>query len=240
MKKAIISIFILAAIVFSLSWMPVGASGSDIDVVEIEEVLIRPEIIIVGDRVEIELILKNPSKDIVNLIGKLLVDDTVADKVDAFIPINGVGNLVFSITFKNPNRYDVSCLISVEGSEASREIWRETLNVTPYIKRGVELNIRGGIYLDPAFPEPGDDVEISVTVENLGDEDASDVSIYFYEDGFPFEREVVDISAGDSVYVMMMWPAEEGDTFLEVKVDPEGQFKDDKMNNRASEWVKVR
>jgi hypothetical protein len=104
----------------------------------------------------------------------------------------------------------------------------------------VDLGIVGTLSLHPLLPNEGDDVQIGVLVENRGLRDAQDVSVYFYEDDVHFEKETVDIRAGDTIYVESLWTADSGNSYLSVTVDPAGDFKEDKSDNSVGIWVTVR
>jgi hypothetical protein len=106
--------------------------------------------------------------------------------------------------------------------------------------RDVDLRVAGMLDVQPPLPDPGDDVEITVWVENRGKDDALDVLVYFYEDGRSFDREVVDVGAGDTIDIRVPWTADEGDHYLSVTVDPGGEYDDERGDNRAGAWVTVR
>jgi hypothetical protein len=104
----------------------------------------------------------------------------------------------------------------------------------------VDLRIVGMLNLDPPLTEEGDYVQIGILVENHGAKDARDVPVYFYEDGVYFEKETVDIMAGDTVYVETFWTADSGDSYISVTVDPSGDFEEDKGDNVTGLWMTVR
>jgi hypothetical protein len=104
----------------------------------------------------------------------------------------------------------------------------------------VDLRIVGMLNLHPALPEEGEVVQIGILVENHGVKDARDVSVYFYEDDIYFERESVDIRAGDTVYVEAFWSADSGDSYISAIIDPAGDFKEDKRDNSTGIWMTVR
>jgi hypothetical protein len=105
---------------------------------------------------------------------------------------------------------------------------------------GVDLRTSGRLEINPPFPDPGDEVEVGIWVENRGTVDADDVSVYFYADGLSFDREVTDVRKGDSVFIRTMWTAESGETFLSVVIDPGKEYHDDRHDNEAKTWVIVR
>ncbi len=104
----------------------------------------------------------------------------------------------------------------------------------------VDLGIVGMLSLHPPLPDEGDDVQIGILVENRGSKDARDVLVRFYEDGVYFDKETVEIKAGDTVYVEALWTADPGDSYLSVVVDPAGDFREDKGDNTIGAWVAVR
>jgi len=107
---------------------------------------------------------------------------------------------------------------------------------------GPEVNLRivGMLNLHPPLPDEGDVVQVGILVENYGKKDARDVSVYFYEDDIYFEKNTVDITAGDTVYVEAYWTADSGDSYISVRVDPAADFTEDKTDNSTSVWMTVR
>ncbi len=105
---------------------------------------------------------------------------------------------------------------------------------------GIELRIVGVFDLHPPLPEEGDDVQIGVLVENYGTKDARDVAVYFYEDDVWFDKEVVDVRSGDTVYIQTYWTAAYGDRYLSAVIDPAGDLDEDAGDNRVGAWVTVR
>jgi hypothetical protein len=108
------------------------------------------------------------------------------------------------------------------------------------VTRDVSLSVAGMLDIQPSLPEPGEEVQIGAWIENRGTQDAYDVSVYFYEDGVCFDREETDVRAQDSVFIRAMWMGESGDRYISVVVDPDGEFLDDKGDNREGAWVVVR
>jgi hypothetical protein len=104
----------------------------------------------------------------------------------------------------------------------------------------IDLRIVGMLNLQPPLPDEGDDVQLGVLVENRGVKDAQDVVVYFYEDDVHFDKETVDIRAGDTVYLETVWTADSGDSYLSVTVDPGGDFSEDRRDNSVGVWVTVR
>lgn len=210
----------------------------------LKESFIRPQAPTATEKVEIKLIFENISPEDKNVTGRLFVDDIAVDESTAFVPSGGEGDFLLYFKPQSPKVYKVLVkLYETEGDESHEipgEFWQTDLSVGKEIVRGVVLKIVGGLDLYPPFPEPGDDVEIGIEVENLGNEEARGVSAYFYEDGFSFDRIVVDIHAGDSAYVTTLWTADEGDSYIEVVVDPGGEVTGGGMNIRSGRWITVR
>ncbi len=214
------------------------------DLLLIKESFIRPQTPTAGEKVEIKLIFKNISPEDKNVTGRLFVDGIAADESTTFVPSGGEGDFLLYFKPQSPKEYKLSVkLYEVMGDvspEIPGEFWQTDLLVGKEIIRGVLLKIVGGLDLSPPFPDPGDDVEIGVEVDNLGNEEARGVSIYFYEDGFSFDRTVVDIHAGDSAYVTTLWTADQGDSYIEVVVDPGGEVTGGGMNIRSGRWITAR
>ncbi len=104
----------------------------------------------------------------------------------------------------------------------------------------VVLKLVGVLDLSPPLPEEGEDVQVGMLVENSGTRDARDVPVYFYEDGVYFDKVVIDIRAGDTVYVEAYWTADPGDSYLSVTVDPAGGYDTERNENSTGTWVTVR
>ena len=210
----------------------------------VKESFIRPEAPTANEKVEIKLIFENISPEDKNVTGRLFVDNIATDESSVFVPSGGEGDFLLYFKPQSPKEYKLLVkLYEVEGDESHEipgELWQTDLLVEKEIIRGVVLKIVGGLDLYPPFPDLGDDMEIGIEVENLGNEEARGVSVYFYEDGFSFERVVVDIHAGDSAYVTTLWTADEGDSYIEVIVDPGGEVTGGGMNIWSGRWITVR
>jgi len=105
---------------------------------------------------------------------------------------------------------------------------------------GADLRIVGMLDVHPPLPEEGDTVQIGILVENRGTKDARDVPVYFYEDDVWFDKETLDVRAGDTIYLEVYWTADSGDSYLSAVIDPAGYLDEDAADNRVGAWVTVR
>ena len=205
----------------------------------------RPEAALTGERVELKLILKNESDVDLRLAGRLTVDGGDASEKEITIEGGEEGDLLFYHVFESAglHRAEVSIapIISPEGKRgAYRKIWDGGISVKERGISGVELKIIRGISVFPPLPRPDEEVELTVEIKNLGNEDARDVMVIFYIDGSNLEREMVDIDAGESVTVMVVWEAVSGERLIRVVVDPKGEFGDYRFDNIKERWITVR
>lgn len=230
-------------------FFPIVSSGEDTDtqpgdLLVLKESFIRPEAPTANEKVEIKLIVKNVSQADKTVAGRLFVDSVATDESTLFVPSGGEGDFLLYFKPQSPKEYEVSVGLYEVIEDVYREIpgkfWKTDLLVGEEVIHGIILKIVGSIDLSPPFPDSGDNVEIVVEVENIGDEEARDVSIYFYEDGFSFDRTVFDIHAGDSAYVTAIWTADKGDSYIEVVVDPGGEVTSGGMNIRSARWITIR
>jgi hypothetical protein len=63
--------------------------------------------------------------------------------------------------------------------------------------------------------------------------------MYYYEDGHAFERIVEDIPAHDTVEVTTIWTADDGESYLELVVDPKGEYTGRKTRYKVGRWIDV-
>ncbi|HEX9731117.1 MAG TPA: CARDB domain-containing protein, partial [Thermoanaerobaculia bacterium] len=94
--------------------------------------------------------------------------------------------------------------------------------------------LEGDVALTPAEPSPGETATASVTVRNLGEEEAT-AQVVLHENGLAgveLARETVTVAAGGSVSVAPSFVVGEGAFALTAVVDPDGQVLEaDESNN---------
>ncbi|MBN1572045.1 MAG: hypothetical protein JW984_02495 [Deltaproteobacteria bacterium] len=252
MKKASIRISLLALIVFlvPLANRHIGlavAQSRDIDEVILAEAFLKPEKkIYIGDRIEIKLILKNESDRNMEIAGMLSIDGKGVLQKEIIIKKGEEGDLLYYYALEDIGRHDISVHIKDNGEKdrggwgSAREIWSGEITAEKREIVGVDLRIVGGISVYPPLPKPDEEVELTVIIKNVGNENAKDVVVIFYVDGSSLEREIVDIDAGESVIIMVVWEAVDGEKLIRAVVDPKGVFGDYHFNNVREKWVTVR
>lgn len=233
--------FVLSLIVISSCLI----FGTDARSFQPEEIVlvqgyVRPETVAVEERVELKLILKNESSKAALLVGRLIVNGKEISAEEIIIEGGREGDLLFYCIFEKAGIYDVSVSISEEGKRRGKKIWEREVAVKEREIVGVELKIVGGISFYPAFPKSDEDVELTVEIKNVGNEDADDVFVLFYVDTTQIDREIVDIRAGESVSVTVVWDAVEGERLIRVVVDPKGEFGDYRYDNTRERWMTIR
>jgi len=239
------------SVVFSLVFFSLflvccrGARAFQADDVVLVKGYIRPEAALTGERVEFKFILKNESDAYLRLAGRLTVDGRDAAEKEIAIEGGEEGDLLLYHVFESAglHRAEVSIapVVSPEGKKgAYRKIWDGEMSVKKREIIGVELKIIGGISVYPPLPKPDEEVELTVEIKNVGNKDAKDVVVIFYVDGSNLEREMVDIDAGESVTVMVVWESVSGERLVRVVVDPKGEFGDYRFDNIRERWITVR
>jgi len=222
----------------------VSAEKPPVEWVIFKDIFIRPETIGVEDRVEIKLIVENASSKDLPLTGKLVIDGKEITSSASLIPSGGEGDILFYITFHKPKAYELTVIVSPEGSDEYQRLWQRLWSGAVVVKgkqiKGVELSIDGSLSIYPPFPTPNENVEIGVTIENIGSEPAQDVPVYFYQNDHAFDRVTIDINAMDSEFVSVPWSAPAGEYHIRAVIDPQGTIGENKDNDSVTRWVIVR
>ncbi|CAD7774206.1 hypothetical protein FHEFKHOI_01525 [Candidatus Methanoperedenaceae archaeon GB50] len=95
---------------------------------------------------------------------------------------------------------------------------------------------------DPARPEEGEPVNITATVSNLGNKDASDVTVRFIDESFTDTEDVqIPLNAGDEKNVTVRWNATPaGEHIITAVIDPKNEnLESDESNNELSRTLIV-
>lgn len=242
MKKTnlkIAFIFFVAVVSSSMTCRIDALSFQSESIVLVEEHF-RPETVIVEERVELKFILKNESATDTVLVGRLIVDGKDISEKEITVGGGQEGDLLFHCIFEKEGLYKVSVSIAEKGKGADKKIWEREVTVEEREIVGVELKIVGGISFYPSFPKSDEEVELNVEIKNIGNKDAKDVDVFFYVDTTQIDREIVDINAGESVTVMVVWDAVKGERLIRIVVDPKGEFGDYRFDNIRERWMTIR
>jgi hypothetical protein len=216
------------------------AGDAALDDITVGDSFIRPEPIVPSENVEVKLIVKNEGNTQITCMESISVNGTEIERRELSLSPHWETSTLFYIIFPEGGEYTLTYdVISLDGAER-RTLWEKAIGADDTAPTsGVYLTIRGRIDMSPPFPDEGEDVELTVIVENRGDERADAVTMYYYEDGHAFDRIVEDIPPRDSVEVTTMWTADGGESYLELIVDPRGEYAGRKVRYKVGRWVDV-
>ena len=238
MKIKISQVLTIVAVLFLIS-NTVFADDNSLDNLSVGDSFIRPDRVVPHEEVEIKLMVANRGNTPVACMESISVNGEEIERRELSLSAQWETSTLFYIVFPREGdfllTYDV---ISLDGSER-RTLWHGEMHTDEATVTGVFLTISGRLGISPPFPEEGEDVELSVTVENRGDVSADSVTMYFYEDGHAFERIVEDIPPHDAVEVTTFWTADEGESYLELIVDPKGEYNGRKNRYKVGRWIDV-
>jgi len=225
--------------VLFLSATAVVADDAALDDLSVGDSFIRPERIVPHEEVEIKLMVSNQGDVPVTCMESITVNGEEIERRELTLSAQWETSTLFYILFPQEGEYLLTYdVLSPDGSKR-RTLWEGKIDSDTATVTGVLLTISGRLGVSPPFPEEGEDVELSVTVENRGDERADSVTMYYYEDGHAFERIVEDIPPHDAVEVTASWTADEGESYLELVVDPKGEYNGRKIKYTVGRWIDV-
>ncbi|MCP4312879.1 MAG: hypothetical protein GY790_16575, partial [Bacteroidetes bacterium] len=153
---------------------------------------------------------------------------------------------IYANTFEDSSvrgAYDilVTATIPKDGKTYSRSAW-----TTVWVDLFPDLAVSDS---DIAFsninPAHGDPVTITATIHNIGDTDANDVNILFFdgdpaESGVAIGEKIVDLAAGTITDLSVSWKAVHGIHTMHVIISPFNDFLEQRYdNNRASADITV-
>ncbi|MFY1113205.1 MAG: CARDB domain-containing protein [Methanosarcinaceae archaeon] len=125
--------------------------------------------------------------------------------------------------------------------ESDEENNEKTLNITAKKKMSPDLIITA-FSVEPDNLEPGETVNIAVTVRNRGNERSGQTNIAFYvNEGFIGEVQLPELSAKSSLSRSYQWvPETEGIKWIRARVDEDNLvFESNEWNNDESDYVVV-
>ena len=99
---------------------------------------------------------------------------------------------------------------------------------------GLDLEFAGNrIELQNPLPRNGEEVEVIVLLRNRGNQNASRIQVFFYDNLRVFSTEEIDLEPGGQRRLTARWRATTGNHTLSVIIDPAHHFKE--MNREKSE-----
>jgi hypothetical protein len=117
------------------------------------------------------------------------------------------------------------------------ELYSEEINITVVRRDLADLVIMPqDITIDPEDPVPGDEVEVTVKVQNQGGEQVEDVTVVLYEGSIEVDRKVIKLLKAKSTRrVQFDMEVDEGNLSLRASAIPEGQVQEPSMDNNFAE-----
>lgn len=215
------------------------ADDTALDDVSVGDSFIRPDRIVPHEKVEVKLMVSNRGSSPVTCMESISVNGEEIERRELTLSAQWETSTLFYIYFPQEGEYLLTYDVISQDDSERRTLWEGEIQSDVAPVSGVLLTISGRLRISPPFPEEGEDVELSVTVENRGDERADSVTMYYYEDGHAFERCVEDIPPHDGVVVTTLWNADDGESYLELVVDPEGEYTGRKIKYKVGRWVDV-
>ena len=232
------SILVVMIAAFLLSTAAI-AEDTVLDNLSVGDSFIRPESVVPHEEVEVKLIVSNRDSKPITCMESISVNGEEIERRELTLSAQWETSTLFYIFIPQEGEYLLTYdVISPDGS-VRRTLWEGEIQIETAPVTGVLLTISGRLGVSPPFPEEGEDVELSVIVENRGDERADSVTMYYYEDGHAFDRFVEDIPPHDAVEVTTYWTADEGESYLELVVDPKGEYSGRKVRYKVGRWIDV-
>jgi len=136
-------------------------------------------------------------------------------------------------------------LVSASGETDGRELERETFT-TVWVELYPDLTLDSSdISFSKNRPVPGEKITISARIHNIGDADAANSSIFFYQGGSAtgvlIGEDVINVSGGETALASVSWSAaDEGRYKIQALVSPFNEFLESNYsNNDASRFIDV-
>lgn len=153
---------------------------------------------------------------------------------------------IYANTYNGSSAYGaynviVNASILKDGITYNRNAW-----TTVWVESLPDLSISGSeISFSNLSPEHNDHITITARIHNIGDGDAKDAKILFFdgdpsETGISIGEKTVDVSKGNITDVAVEWNAAYGDHTIHVIISPFNEFLEQNYsNNRAQANISV-
>jgi len=186
--------------------------------------------------------------------------DTIAiisatDLTDAFGNVISAANIILSpstlsLTANEPQNFTAN--LTIPPSSPAGNYNGSIIITAPEGTVDVEITITSHLVADltlssadisfsPATPTEGDSVTITATVHNIGDADANNFMVSFFDDTVLIGTDTISVSAGSSTPASVSWTATAGDHNIRVIADSGDAIEEsDETNNEASKTLPVR
>jgi len=159
---------------------------------------------------------------------------------------NETGDGIYANEFTNTSLWGTyRILVSASGETDGSDIERET-STTIWVELYPDLTLDSSdISFSKNRPVPGEKITISARIHNIGDADAANSSIFFYQggpaNGTLIGEDVINVSGGETALASVSWSAaNEGQHKIQVLVSPFNEFMESNYsNNDASRFIDV-
>ena len=169
--------------------------------------------------------------------------DTITLYDDGLHNDNQTADGIYSNEYTNSSsfgRYNI--MVSASGSMDDYDFDRETFT-TVWIEQYPDLIANSSmIKFSNDSPITGDNITITTEISNIGDSDASNASVLFYDNdpatGILIGEDVINIGPGESSLASIPWTATSGWHDIHVLISPFNEFMEDSYeNNNASKLI---
>lgn len=102
------------------------------------------------------------------------------------------------------------------------------------VSEALHLEFSGNrIELRNPMPRNGEEVEVTIMVQNQGDQIAKRIPVFFYDNLRVFSTDEIDLEAGGQKKLSARWRATSGNHLISVIIDPSHHFKE--MSRKRTE-----
>ncbi len=132
--------------------------------------------------------------------------------------------------------------ISANGTKENESFDRQVFTAV-WIEQYPDLTINSSdIYFSNNVPLHGEKITINATIHNIGDADANNTSILFYDgepaNGTLIAEDIINVGAGQTAKASISWNATAGQHEIYVLISPFNEFLEkDYTNNNASKII---
>ena len=159
---------------------------------------------------------------------------------------NETGDGIYANEFTNTSLWGTyRIMVSASGETDGSDIERET-STTIWVELYPDLTLDSSdIYFSKNRPVPEEKITISARIHNIGDADAANSSIFFYEGGpatgVLIGEDVINVRGGEMALASASWSAaDEGRYKIQVLVSPFNEFLESNYsNNDAFRFIDV-
>jgi len=204
-----------------------------------------------GERINIATEIKSGETEIseVSITADIRRPDDLVDSVtlydDGLHSDNEADDGIYANNYANTDMWGTyGIIVTACGTVDSEQFARQTAT-TVWVEQYPDLNLGASdIYFSNDSPSANDIVTIVATIYNIGDADANNTSILFYDgepaDGELIGEDAISVSASQTAEASISWNATAGEHEIYVFISPFNEFlEEDYTNNKASKIIEV-